>query len=142
MAIRVGICSVAGNGRSVSESAAPAGTPHLCRTAEPRPTSALRHERAQPLGSDGAPVVHPSPSVFEVRTVQPRHTWELALPSYRLISAALALRRPFGVRPVRERRGGDDEETVVARYNDLMVVIEEAPWATDDVLARLRITRG
>ena len=29
-------------------------------------------------------------------------------------------------------------ETVVARYNDLMAVILEASWVTDDVLARLR----
>ena len=76
--------------------------------------------------------------MVDMRTVQPRHPWELALPSYRLISGALALGRPLGVRSVRERRGGDDEETVVARYNDLMAVVEGAPWVTDDVLARLR----
>lgn len=73
-----------------------------------------------------------------MRTVQPRHPWEIALPSYRLISGALALGRPLAVRSVRERRGGDDEETVVARYNDLMAVLEGAPWATEDVRARLR----
>lgn len=73
-----------------------------------------------------------------MRTVQPRHPWEIALPSHRLISGALALGRPLAVRSVRERRGGDDEETVGARYNDLMAVVEGAPWATEDVLARLR----
>ncbi len=58
--------------------------------------------------------------------------------SHLLISAAMALGRPHGVRSVRERRGGEDEETVEARYDELMAVIAGAPWATDDVLARLR----
>ncbi|KRE63385.1 hypothetical protein ASG78_00240 [Nostocoides sp. Soil756] len=73
-----------------------------------------------------------------MRTVQPRQPWEVPVASYLLISAALARGRPQAVQSIRERRGGGDEATVVSRYNDLMAVIERAPWVTDDALARLR----
>ena len=72
-------------------------------------------------------------------TVEPRHPWELPLTSHLLISGALALGRPGGVRSIRERRGGDDEAKVIARYAELMSVVNEAEWATDDVMARLRL---
>lgn len=73
-----------------------------------------------------------------VQTVQPRHPWEISVASYRLISGALALGRPLAVQSVRERRGGQDETAVVARYHELMGVVQGSPWATDDVLTRLR----
>ena len=64
--------------------------------------------------------VHKWLSVVDVRTAQQRHPCELASSSYHLSPGALARGRPLGVRSIRERRDGDDDETVVARYNDLM----------------------
>ena len=73
-----------------------------------------------------------------MKIVQPRHPWERPLASYLLISGALALGRPLAVRSGLERRGGGDAATVVARYDDLIDVVEGAPWVTDDVRGRLR----